>query len=96
MAVSRRHRAAFCRIFAQGHSAGARPGAAEDPHAEREIITAVASDTGASAKTVSEQLHISEHTVRNHLTSIYDKLGVANRLALFAYAHKHGLVKRPS
>ena len=63
---------------------------------EREIIAAVASDTGATAKSVSEQLHISEHTVRNHLTSIYDKLGVANRLALFAYAHKHGLIKRLS
>ena len=63
---------------------------------EREIIAAVASDTGATAKTVSALLHISEHTVRNHLTSIYDKLGVANRLALFAYAHKHGLIKRPS
>ena len=63
---------------------------------EREIIAAIASDTGATGKTVAELLHISEHTVRNHLTSIYDKLGVANRLALFAYAHKHGLIKRPS
>jgi two-component system nitrate/nitrite response regulator NarL len=63
---------------------------------EREIIAAIASDTGATAKTVAELLHISEHTVRNHLTSIYDKLGVANRLALFAYAHKHGLIKLPS
>jgi two-component system, NarL family, nitrate/nitrite response regulator NarL len=41
-------------------------------------------------------LYISEHTLRNHLTSIYDKLHVANRLELFAYAHKHGLTKRPS
>ncbi|MDH3288155.1 MAG: LuxR C-terminal-related transcriptional regulator [Betaproteobacteria bacterium] len=36
-------------------------------------------------------LNISEHTLRNHLTSIYDKLNVANRLAMFAYAHEHGL-----
>ncbi len=34
---------------------------------------------------------ISEHALRNHLTSVYSKLGVANRLALFAYAHRHGL-----
>jgi DNA-binding CsgD family transcriptional regulator len=40
-------------------------------------------------------LFISEHTLRNHLTSIYDKLQVANRLELFAYAHKHGLTKAP-
>ena len=41
-------------------------------------------------------LSISEHTLRNHLTSIYDKLDVANRLEMFAYAHKHGLTKRGS
>ena len=48
---------------------------------------------GATAKVIAEKLHISEHTLRNHLTSIYDKLGVANRLELFAYAHKNGLNK---
>ena len=36
-------------------------------------------------------MHITEHTVRNHLTSIYSKLGVINRLELFVYANKHGL-----
>ncbi len=40
-------------------------------------------------------LFISEHTLRNHLTSIYNKLEVANRLELFANAHKHGLSKLP-
>jgi len=39
----------------------------------------------------AERLHISEHTLRNHLTSIYSKLGLSNRLDLYAYAHKHGL-----
>jgi DNA-binding CsgD family transcriptional regulator len=34
--------------------------------------------------------------LRNHLTSIYDKLDVANRLELFAYAHKHNLAKSTS
>ena len=58
---------------------------------EREIIAGVAGNAGATAKTIAESLHISEHTLRNHLTSIYDKLDVANRLELFAYAHKHDL-----
>jgi len=40
-------------------------------------------------------LHVSEHTLRNHLTSIYYKLGVANRLELFAYAQKQGLTRLP-
>jgi two-component system nitrate/nitrite response regulator NarL len=60
---------------------------------EREIVTGIASNAGATARTIAESLHISEHTLRNHLTSIYDKLDVANRLELFAYAHKHNLTK---
>lgn len=63
---------------------------------ERAIVTLAANNAGANARTIAEILHISEHTLRNHLTSIYDKLGVANRLELFAYTHKHGLTKRPS
>jgi DNA-binding NarL/FixJ family response regulator len=63
---------------------------------EREIVNITAALAGATAKKIAEALHISEHTLRNHLTSIYDKLGVANRLELFAYAHKHGLTKPAS
>ena len=63
---------------------------------ERGIIAATTSNIGATGKAVSELLHISEHTLRNHLTSIYAKLGLANRLELFAYAHKHGLNKPQS
>ena len=58
---------------------------------ERAIVTIAANNAGANAKAMAEILHISEHTLRNHLTSIYDKLGVANRLELFAFSHKHGL-----
>jgi DNA-binding NarL/FixJ family response regulator len=63
---------------------------------EREIVAVSATHAGANARSIAELLSISEHTLRNHLTSIYDKLDVANRLELFAYAHKHGLTKRPS
>ena len=59
---------------------------------EREIVAVTAAHAGANARAIAEKLHISEHTLRNHLTSIYDKLGVDSRLALFAYAHKHGLI----
>lgn len=62
---------------------------------EREIVAAIVTNVGATAHAVADKLHVSEHTLRNHLTSIYDKLGVANRLELFAYAQKHGLVTRP-
>jgi len=63
---------------------------------EREIVSVAASHAGANAKAIAEMLHISEHTLRNHLTSIYDKLDVANRLELFAYAHEHNLAERTS
>jgi DNA-binding CsgD family transcriptional regulator len=36
---------------------------------------------------------MSEHTLRNHLTSVYGKLEVENRLELVMYALKHGLSK---
>lgn len=93
-------RAATGRIFVEFSRKGAAQAA--DPERlkieslterERQIVTTTASHAGATAKIIAEQLHISEHTLRNHLTAIYDKLGVANRLELFAYAHKHGLDK---
>src|SRR3972149_4707295 len=58
---------------------------------ERQIIAASVNNAGATAKSIAETLHISEHTLRNHLTSIYGKLEVSNRLELFAFANKHGL-----
>ena len=58
---------------------------------EREIVAVTAANAGANAKAIAAKLHISEHTLKNHLTSIYGKLGVDSRLALFAYAHKHDL-----
>lgn len=63
---------------------------------EREIIAVSSADPGASAKTIAEKLRVSEHTLRNHLTSIYAKLGVSGRLGLFAYALEHGLNTRPA
>lgn len=63
---------------------------------EREVVAISATHAGANAKAIAEMLFISEHTLRNHLTSIYDKLQVVSRLELFAYAHKYGLHKRPS
>lgn len=62
---------------------------------ERQMVAALANDAAAPGKVLAERLHISEHTLRNHLTSIYGKLGVVNRVELFAYAHRHGLTDTP-
>lgn len=58
---------------------------------ERQAIAALASDTSAPAKVIASRLCISEHTLRNHLTSIYSKLHLTNRLDLYAYATRHHL-----
>jgi DNA-binding NarL/FixJ family response regulator len=46
---------------------------------------------GATGGEVAKELHISESTLRNHLSSIYTKLDLTNRLELWDYAHKHKL-----
>jgi two-component system, NarL family, nitrate/nitrite response regulator NarL len=61
---------------------------------ERQAIAALVSDAAAPGKVIAARLHISEHTLRNHLTVIYSKLGVPNRLALYAYARANGLNER--
>jgi len=58
---------------------------------EREIIHTVVEGSGASNKALAARLFVTEHTLRNHLTSIYQKLGVGNRLELYIYAMKHQL-----
>jgi len=62
---------------------------------EREAVAFAAAHPGATAREIAEKLHISEHTMRNHLNAIYEKLGVGNRVELYAYAQKHGLNGRP-
>ena len=43
---------------------------------ERRIIATILRQRGARNKVIAEKLHISEHTLRNNLTSIYSKLEV--------------------
>lgn len=74
--------------------------AAPDPEAarialltlkERKIVAMMVEGNGALNKTIAQRAFISEQTLRNHLTSIYNKLGVSNRLELYVYAVRNGL-----
>lgn len=56
---------------------------------EREIVAAIVQ--GASNKDISVQFGLRESTIKNHLTHIFDKLGVANRLELALFAVHHNL-----
>ena len=80
----------------------AKPESQPDPEAlkiatlterEREIIALVGE--GLENKQIADRLRpaIAEATVRNNLSTIYDKLGIqGGRLGLLVYAYKHGLV----
>jgi DNA-binding NarL/FixJ family response regulator len=58
---------------------------------EKEIVQLVAQ--GFHNKEIGENLFISEQTVKNHLSNIFDKLGVSDRLELALYAIHHRLIK---
>jgi NarL family two-component system response regulator LiaR len=62
---------------------------------ERELIRAIVDNPGAKYLVIGAQLGISEHTVHNHLSSIYHKLNLVNRTDLLFYAVRNGLVERP-
>lgn len=58
---------------------------------EQEIVALVAQ--GVSTRKVAERLYISDKTVRNHLTSIYAKLGISDRVELALFAIQRGLAQ---
>jgi two-component system nitrate/nitrite response regulator NarL len=57
---------------------------------ENEIVSLIGE--GLQNRDISQRLFISPATVRNHLTSIFDKLDVADRFELAVYAFRQGLV----
>jgi two-component system, NarL family, nitrate/nitrite response regulator NarL len=60
---------------------------------EREVITLVGE--GLRNKQIADRLGISETTVRHHLTAIFAKLEVTDRLELVIHAYRHGLATLP-
>jgi DNA-binding NarL/FixJ family response regulator len=75
----------------------ARPRDGEQPTAggpdltprEATILMAIAS--GSTTKAISQELWLSQHTVKFHLTNIYRKLGVSNRSGAVRYAFENDL-----
>lgn len=59
---------------------------------ERKIVAILMANSGEPAKLIAGKLHISESTLRNHLTVIYKKFGVSNRHGLLGYVLQHGLL----
>ena len=61
---------------------------------EREIITALLTFEGSTNEEIARQLFVSTSTLKNHLTTIYSKLDVKNRVQLMKYALSHKLDKQ--
>jgi len=58
---------------------------------EMEVVRCVA--MGLRNKEVADKLGVSEATIKNHLTSIYSKLGVSDRLELILYAIHNRIIR---
>ena len=70
-------------------TADARGRIAQLSNREQKILGEIAK--GLSNREIAEGLFISEKTVRNHITSVFDKLGVSSRAQAIVMAKKAGL-----
>ena len=59
---------------------------------EMEVIAAIVD--GSSNKDIAQRFAISEQTVKHHLSSIFDKVGVSNRLELALFSVNHQLTNK--
>ncbi|MFL6546662.1 MAG: response regulator, partial [Candidatus Udaeobacter sp.] len=60
---------------------------------ERDVIQLIGE--GLKNKDIASRLFISETTVHHHLTAIFGKLDVADRVGLVIYSYQHGLAQLP-
>jgi DNA-binding NarL/FixJ family response regulator len=61
---------------------------------ELEVVAGIIE--GETNKDIAKRLAISEQTVKHHLSSIFDKVGVSNRLELALFSVNHQLVGKRS
>jgi len=63
-------------------------GAALLSRREQEVVRCVAE--GLSNREIAQRLSLTEHTVKNYLFRIFDKLGVSKRVEVVLFAYSHG------
>jgi two-component system nitrate/nitrite response regulator NarL len=69
----------------------AQPGRPTLSPREQEVLVLIAQ--GLSAPAIAERLHVSPATVKTHLKTLYEKLGVSDRAAAVAEAMRRGLIE---
>jgi two-component system, NarL family, response regulator YdfI len=83
----------IARVLTQAGGAGAAAASSTDlTGRELEVLKAVAE--GERSKEIAVRLGISERTVKAHLASIYNRLGVDSRAAAIAVAAQKGLLPK--
>jgi two-component system nitrate/nitrite response regulator NarL len=92
--------ALIARVRAEGDATPSSPTDAGDPRAgegepaltprERDVLRLIAE--GADNMAIGRELSISPHTVKQHVTNIFEKLGVRSRVQAAVYAVRAGLV----
>ena len=63
-----------------------------EPLSEREMESMRLLGSGASNKEIAARLYITEGTVKNHITNIFGKLGVSDRIKAALKARELGLI----
>jgi pimeloyl-ACP methyl ester carboxylesterase/DNA-binding CsgD family transcriptional regulator len=87
----------FCEAVLDFMGLQAAPSTQEDPAfaalsaREREILALIAEGLGNAE--IAERLSISDKTVRNHVSNVFDKLGVWTRAQAIVFAHDHGFTR---
>ncbi|MBK6427423.1 MAG: response regulator transcription factor [Blastocatellia bacterium] len=72
-------------------SGGEDPAFAGLTRREREVLALIAHGLGNAE--IAGELKISEKTVRNHVSNVFDKLGVWTRAQAIVFAHERGFVR---
>ena len=72
----------------RSHAGSGRPTLSPREHEVLELIA-----EGRSAPAIAEELHVSPATVKTHLKTLYEKLGVSDRAAAVAEAMRRGLIE---
>jgi pimeloyl-ACP methyl ester carboxylesterase/DNA-binding CsgD family transcriptional regulator len=72
----------------KGSSRGEDPAFGSLSPREREVLALITEGLGNAE--IAERLSISEKTVRNHVSHLFDKLGVWTRAQAMVFAHDHG------